>query len=83
MDPILSFLMGPLLTFAVAILILGLLRHAALSIWALIDAVRRAGDRRVPFAQILCNTASWVYRPLICTEACQYLASRLSLSMRA
>ena len=61
MDPILSFLTGPALTFAVAILILGLLRHATLSIWALIDAFIKAGDRRVPFAQILCNTTIWVF----------------------
>lgn len=60
-DPVLSFLMGPLLTFAVVILVLGLLRHAFLSVWALVEAARKAGDRRVPIAQLLCSTASWVF----------------------
>lgn len=60
-DPILSFLIGPLLTFAVVILILGLLRQAVLSLWALADAARKAGDRNIPVGQVICSTASWVF----------------------
>ncbi len=61
MDVLLSFLKGPLLTFAVVILILGLLRQAVLSVWVLVAAARKAGDRSVPVAQLLRSTASWVF----------------------
>lgn len=57
----LAFLKGPLLTFVVLILVLGLIRHVVLSVWALIEAIRRAGDRNIPYASVLLNTAIWMF----------------------
>ncbi len=61
MEDWLVFLKGPLLTFAVAVLVLGLLRHVVLTVWALIEAVRRAGDHSIPYARVLRNTAMWAF----------------------
>ena len=61
MEDWLVFLKGPLLTFAVVVLVLGLLRHVVLTVWALIEAVRRAGDRSIPYARVLRNTAMWAF----------------------
>jgi len=61
MGELLSFLKGPLLTFVVLILVLGLIRHGVLSVWALVEAIRRAGDRNIPYARVLLNTAIWMF----------------------
>jgi nitrate reductase gamma subunit len=58
MDTLIEFGRGPLFRFAVAIALLGLLRHAGLSIWGLVQARRRAGDRRLAFGQILARTVA-------------------------
>lgn len=57
----LAFLKGPLLTFVVLILVLGLIRQVVLTVWALIEATRRASDRSIPYAQVLRNTAIWMF----------------------
>ncbi len=51
---------GPIFRFTLVFLMLGLLRLAALSIWDMIRAVRQAGDRRLPYAQILRETGRWL-----------------------
>lgn len=51
---------GPILRFALAILVLGLLRLAILTTWEMIAAVRRAGDRRLPYSQIARQTLTWL-----------------------
>jgi nitrate reductase gamma subunit len=61
MEELLSFLKGPLLTFVVLILVLGLIRHLVLSLWALIEARGRAGDRKIPYATVLRNIAAWMF----------------------
>jgi nitrate reductase gamma subunit len=61
MEALLDFLKGPLLTFVVIILVLGLIRHVVLSVWVLIEAVRRAGDRNIPYVRVLLNTATWMF----------------------
>jgi nitrate reductase gamma subunit len=61
MEGLLQFLEGPLLTFVAVVLVLGLLRHVVLSLWALVEAVRKAGDHDIPFAKVLRNTATWVF----------------------
>lgn len=60
MDDLLAFLKGPVLTFAVVILVLGLLRHAVLSIWGIVEAAGRAGDRSIPYSRVLRMTAAWL-----------------------
>jgi nitrate reductase gamma subunit len=44
-----------------SILILGLLRLILLTTWDIITAIRRAGDRRLPFRQIAAQTVSWLF----------------------
>lgn len=61
MEELLAFLTGPLLTFVVVVFFLGLLRLVVLSLWALIEATRRAGDRNIPYARVLRNVATWVF----------------------
>lgn len=56
----LSISTSPLFRFALALLVLGLLRLALLSIWEMIQAVRRAGDRRIAFRRVVGETASWM-----------------------
>jgi nitrate reductase gamma subunit len=51
---------GPIFRFALAILVLGLLRLAGLMIAEMILALRRAGDRRLPYRQIARQTISWL-----------------------
>lgn len=55
-DSFIEFGRGPLFRFAVAIAVLGLLRHVALSVWGLFLARRRAGDKRLAFWQVLQRT---------------------------
>lgn len=52
---------GPLFRLALMILILGLARLVFLSIWGMITAVRRAGDRSIPYAQMLKETLTWLF----------------------
>jgi nitrate reductase gamma subunit len=61
MEGLLAFLKGPLLVFVVLILVLGLVRQVVLSVWALIEATRRAGDRNIPYARVLRDTAIWMF----------------------
>jgi hypothetical protein len=62
MDELLAFLKGPLATFVVVIFVLGLARRALLSVWALVEAAEKAGDRNVPYATVLRNVG-------VCTSA--------------
>jgi nitrate reductase gamma subunit len=61
MEGLLDFLKGPVLTFVVIILVLGLIRDVLLSVSALIEARGRARDRSIPYARVLRNTAVWLF----------------------
>jgi nitrate reductase gamma subunit len=52
---------GPLFRFTLAILLLGLTRLVILSVWGIGAAIRAAGDRSVPYTQILRDTLSWLF----------------------
>ncbi len=52
---------GPIFRFALAILVLGLARLVILSVWGMIVAIRRAGDRNLPYAQVIKETLSWLF----------------------
>jgi nitrate reductase gamma subunit len=52
---------GPVFTFAFAFMLLGLLRHAALTIWAVSTAMYRAGDKAFPYRQIFIATLKWLF----------------------
>jgi len=47
--------------FALALLVLGLSRIVLLTIWDLRAAVRRAGDARIRYSQIIGKTLSWLF----------------------
>ena len=51
---------GPIFRFTIAIPILGLMRLAVLTSLEMIQAIRQAGDRRLPYGQILRETGSWL-----------------------
>jgi nitrate reductase gamma subunit len=51
---------GPLFYFALAILFLGLARLILLSIWGIAAALHRAGDRHIPYSQVLKETIIWL-----------------------
>ncbi len=52
---------GPVLRFTLAVLVLGLLRLIIISIWEMVAAIRRAGDQRIPYRQIIQQTISWLF----------------------
>lgn len=52
---------GPAFVFAFAFMILGLARHAGLTLWEIYRAWRRAGDKTLPFRQIWKSTAKWLF----------------------
>lgn len=57
----LSLAKGPLAYFALAILLLGLLRQILITVWDLIIAKRRAGDQsKLPIFQALKQTILWL-----------------------
>ncbi len=52
--------MGPAFRFALAFLVLGLIRHVALTIWEINRAVRRAGDPNFPWKKLFVETVKWL-----------------------
>lgn len=56
----LSIAYGPLLRFALALLILGLLRLVILTILDIAMALRRAGEARLPYRTLASETLSWL-----------------------
>ncbi len=56
MDTLIEFGRGPLFRFAVALAVLGLLRHVALSLWGARQVLRRAGDKRLDLGAVLQRT---------------------------
>ena len=57
----LTMAISPLFRFALALLVLGLLRLVLILISEMITAVRRAGDRHIPYRRILRETVSWLF----------------------
>ena len=51
---------GPAFLFAFSFMLLGLIRHVVLTGWEVIRAMRRAGDKTLPYRQILIATLSWL-----------------------
>ena len=56
MDTLIEFGRGPLFRFAVALAVLGLARHAALSLWGMRQVLRRAGDKRLDLGAVVQRT---------------------------
>jgi nitrate reductase gamma subunit len=51
---------GPAFLFSFSFMILGLVRHLALTLWEISRAWRRAGDKVLPFLQIWRSTLRWL-----------------------
>ena len=56
METLIEFGRGPLFRFAVAVAVLGLLRHAGLSAWGMRQMLKRAGDNRIAFGTVIWRT---------------------------
>jgi nitrate reductase gamma subunit len=52
---------GPAFLFAFTFMLLGLIRHVALTIWELARAMHRAGDKTFPYRQVLMATLKWLF----------------------
>jgi nitrate reductase gamma subunit len=51
---------SPVFYFVLILLVLGLLRLVVLTTWDIVTAIRRAGDRRLPYRQIAFQTVLWL-----------------------
>ena len=60
MEAWLGFARGPAFIFAFSFMILGLIRHLVLTVWEIVRAMRRAGDKKLPYRQICIDTAKWL-----------------------
>mgnify|MGYP000689971336 CR=1 FL=1 len=61
MEGWLQWARGPMFYFALTFFALGLARHLALTVWEVFEAVRRAGDRVVPWRALAIATAKWLF----------------------
>ena len=52
---------GPIFLFAISFMILGLLRHLVLTSWEVLRNMRRAGDKSLPWGQLLGTTLKWLF----------------------
>jgi len=60
MEAWLDFARGPAFVFAFSFMVLGLIRHLALTVWEIARAMHRAGDKSLPCRQICIATAKWL-----------------------
>jgi hypothetical protein len=56
-----DLLRGPAFRAALTFAVLGLIRHAAITAWEMRRMFVRAGDKRMPYRQILAATAQWLF----------------------
>jgi len=61
METWLAWAKGPLFLFAFTFMLLGLMRHVILTIWETAQAMRRAGDKTLPYRQIFLATLKWLF----------------------
>ena len=60
MELVVEFARGPVFIFAFTFMVLGLIRHVGLTIWETIRSIRSAGDKKIPYYQILRATLTWL-----------------------
>ena len=61
MEHLLEWARGPAFIFSFSFMILGLARHLALTLWEIGRVWRRAGDKSLPFRQIVRVTLQWLF----------------------
>ncbi|RMG92768.1 MAG: hypothetical protein D6706_16210 [Chloroflexi bacterium] len=52
---------GPLFRFALVVVVVGLARLVFLAVWGMVAALRHAGDRNLPYAQVFKDTLVWLF----------------------
>ena len=60
MEAWLEWAKGPAFLFAFAFMVLGLVRHVALTLWEIGRAVHRAGDKSISYGKIALATLRWL-----------------------
>ena len=60
MDAWLEWARGPAFIFCFGFMVLGLVRHAVLTVWETTRVMRRAGDRVLPWRAVARNTFAWL-----------------------
>lgn len=61
MEVWLQWARGPVFVAALIFMILGLVRHIALTMWEIARTIRRAGDKSMPLRQVLTATLRWLF----------------------
>jgi nitrate reductase gamma subunit len=61
MEEWLAFARGPAFRFAIAILILGVLRHLVVTVLSVRTIMSRAGDKALPWKAIRASTLGWLF----------------------
>jgi len=62
-DVCIEWLRGPVFWAALAFMFLGLGRHLAITVWAIVRTYRRAADKTIPVRQVLRATLKWTLLP--------------------
>ncbi|MBN2382630.1 hypothetical protein JXQ70_07090 [bacterium] len=68
MEAMIAWARGPLFRFAVLIMVLGLARHLALTVFGLVRAIHKSGDRDIPYAKLIRKNLSWLCPVVILRE---------------
>lgn len=77
-----DFARGPLLRLALIVGILGLIRHTAVALWGMVDAVRHAQDKRIPCKEVMLRTLGWMF-PFLHLHRSRFLYSLVSFLFHA
>lgn len=60
METALEWARGPVFWFAAAFMVLGSIRHVLLTLWEIGHTYYRAGDKNIPYAQLVKTTWQWL-----------------------
>ncbi len=61
MEQWLEWARGPIFRFAFVLMVLGLLRHLGMGIAEIVYAIRRAGDKSIPYKVVFRTTWDWLF----------------------
>jgi nitrate reductase gamma subunit len=61
MEQWLEWARGPMFKFAFVVMVLGLFRHLVLTVIGTAQALRRAGDKKIPYKVVFRTTLDWLF----------------------
>jgi len=61
MESWLEWARGPMFIFAFSFMVLGLVRHLALTVGQIIRTMRRAGDKKLNYGMLIVTTLKWLF----------------------